>query len=166
MCYSVCDNSGRLVLRDSIKVFPLLLIFATGCFGSRSRSIEKSDSGPSVLLDSGLENSGKSDSKNRDGSIAPSDGRTYPDRQNDTNGFHCGDNFKEEFEVCDGTDLGGQTCRSIAGPGVIGSLLCAPDCESFDTSLCYPHTSTVTDASLVDSGPDTHSTDDDDSGVR
>ena len=47
----------------------------------------------------------------------------------------CGNDVAEAGEVCDGTDLGGQTCGDVLGC-VGGVLLCAPDCQSFDTALC------------------------------
>jgi hypothetical protein len=49
----------------------------------------------------------------------------------------CGNNIKEEGEICDGTDLGGATCDSLAS-GNIGTLSCASDCLNYDTTMCYP----------------------------
>jgi hypothetical protein len=46
----------------------------------------------------------------------------------------CGNGTRETGEVCDGTDLGGQTCASV-GAGS-GTLRCASGCAAFDTSLC------------------------------
>ena len=39
-------------------------------------------------------------------------------------------------EVCDGTNLNGKTCASIVGTGSTGTLRCADNCLSFDTSGC------------------------------
>jgi hypothetical protein len=47
----------------------------------------------------------------------------------------CGNDVAEVGEVCDGADLGGQTCGDALGC-VGGVLLCATDCQSFDTALC------------------------------
>lgn len=47
----------------------------------------------------------------------------------------CGDDTKQGDEICDGTDLGGQTCAAI--PGFTGgTLACAADCMGVDTSMC------------------------------
>jgi hypothetical protein len=46
----------------------------------------------------------------------------------------CGDGVRGELEACDGPDLSGATCHSL-GYGH-GSLACASDCRSFDTSRC------------------------------
>jgi hypothetical protein len=49
-------------------------------------------------------------------------------------GAVCGNNVKETGEVCDGTDLNGQTCVSQGFSG--GTLACSSGCGSFDTSSC------------------------------
>ena len=46
----------------------------------------------------------------------------------------CGDNVKDSGEVCDGTDLNNQTC--ITQGFTSGTLACAADCLSFNTSGC------------------------------
>jgi len=46
----------------------------------------------------------------------------------------CGNNVKETGEVCDGTDLAGETCVTQGFTG--GTLGCAVGCLSFDTSSC------------------------------
>ncbi len=46
----------------------------------------------------------------------------------------CGDDTKDEVEVCDGADLGGATCES-AGFGA-GDLRCESTCNAFDTRDC------------------------------
>lgn len=48
----------------------------------------------------------------------------------------CGNNVKEEGELCDGTDLAGASCRSLL-PDHIGTLGCYADCRDFDTSMCF-----------------------------
>jgi len=46
----------------------------------------------------------------------------------------CGDDHAGYTEVCDGADLGGQTCDSL---GLVGGVLsCEADCSGFDTSAC------------------------------
>jgi cysteine-rich repeat protein len=46
----------------------------------------------------------------------------------------CGDDMITGTEVCDGTDLGGETCETRGwGPG---TLACASDCSGFDESGC------------------------------
>lgn len=47
----------------------------------------------------------------------------------------CGDGVRNQlFEVCDGTDLGGQTCLSQGFSA--GSLACDASCGAFDVSSC------------------------------
>lgn len=46
----------------------------------------------------------------------------------------CGDNAKNGYETCDGTDLNGETCETQGFDG--GTLTCKSDCNGFDTSLC------------------------------
>jgi hypothetical protein len=51
----------------------------------------------------------------------------------------CGDGVAEgTAEVCDGEDLGGETCESQGFES--GSLACAADCQGFDTSECVENT--------------------------
>jgi len=47
----------------------------------------------------------------------------------------CSNNIKEGTEVCDGTDLAGQTCISQGFDG--GNLACLGDCTGFDTTSCF-----------------------------
>lgn len=49
-------------------------------------------------------------------------------------GIACGDNVISGAEVCDGTDLGGQSCASQGFVG--GALACNGSCTAFDTSAC------------------------------
>ncbi len=61
-----------------------------------------------------------------------------------TNGFDvpaaclqtCGNNVVEGTEVCDGSDLGGQTCGDFGCTGG-GTLACNNSCDGFDTSSCF-----------------------------
>jgi hypothetical protein len=46
----------------------------------------------------------------------------------------CGNDVIEGDEVCDGSDLGGETCQSQGFDG--GTLACNGDCQGFDTSGC------------------------------
>jgi hypothetical protein len=46
----------------------------------------------------------------------------------------CGNNMIEGAEVCDGTDLGADTCATQGFDG--GPLGCAGDCSGYDTSDC------------------------------
>ncbi|MEJ2267524.1 MAG: LamG domain-containing protein, partial [Nanoarchaeota archaeon] len=48
--------------------------------------------------------------------------------------FVCGNNILEGDEVCDGTNLGGESCMSqFSG---YGNLICLPDCSGFNVSQC------------------------------
>lgn len=53
-----------------------------------------------------------------------------------TEGFAvCGNAVIDGEEVCDGNELSGQSCTDL--PGLVGgTLACASDCASFDTSQC------------------------------
>ena len=55
----------------------------------------------------------------------------------------CGNNIVESGEVCDGTNLNGQTCASQGFSG--GTLGCSSDCGSYETSGCYNNTCSDTD---------------------
>ncbi|RMG97849.1 MAG: hypothetical protein D6705_07590 [Deltaproteobacteria bacterium] len=46
----------------------------------------------------------------------------------------CGDGMKNGNEVCDGADLGGETCFTQGFSA--GMLACTPTCDAFDTSAC------------------------------
>jgi len=48
----------------------------------------------------------------------------------------CGNNFIQDNEVCDGSDLGGETCESQLGAGFNGPLGCKSDCSDYDTTQC------------------------------
>lgn len=76
--------------------------------------------------DDGIDNDG-------DGSI------DYPDDSGcsaaaDTSEALCGDGFLDAGEVCDGANLGGQSCVSRGFDS--GSLACAVTCDAFDESGC------------------------------
>ena len=51
-------------------------------------------------------------------------------------GPYCGNDIKEDDEVCDGEDFGEETCMSQTG-FIDGVLVCAEDCLSIDTSGCH-----------------------------
>jgi hypothetical protein len=64
----------------------------------------------------------------------------------------CGNGTIENPEVCDGSNLGGETCESQGFPGG-GTLACAANCLSFDTSGCSaggPTTVTFTSVASQD----------------
>lgn len=50
-------------------------------------------------------------------------------------GPKCGNDLIEPGEICDSTNLGGETC--ITQGFDFGTLTCSRDCKSFDTSGCY-----------------------------
>lgn len=47
----------------------------------------------------------------------------------------CGNDIQEADELCDGTDLAGQTCQDFGFNA--GNLFCGISCDEFDTSACY-----------------------------
>ena len=59
----------------------------------------------------------------------------------------CGDDLREGMEVCDGTDVGDETCLTQGYSG--GQLSCKSDCGSFDVSECHECTNCA-DCSLDD----------------
>ncbi len=48
----------------------------------------------------------------------------------------CGNNVREGFEACDGTDLAEFTCEMVIGNDATGTLACANNCANFDASNC------------------------------
>lgn len=49
----------------------------------------------------------------------------------------CGDGFiRNGVETCDGAQLAGASCASVLGVGHTGTLACAADCKSFNTTAC------------------------------
>ncbi len=50
----------------------------------------------------------------------------------------CNNGIKEAGEQCDKSDFGGASCASIKGAGWTGSLLCAANCMTVDSSGCSP----------------------------
>jgi|CXWL01.1.fsa_nt_gi hypothetical protein len=74
----------------------------------------------------------------------------------------CGDNLREGSEVCDGTDLSGQTCASQGFSGG-GTLSCNGTCSAFVTSACIAGSTTTTftsvatqDGRVIESGENTN----------
>ncbi|HEX3127669.1 MAG TPA: DNRLRE domain-containing protein [Thermoanaerobaculia bacterium] len=72
----------------------------------------------------------------------------------------CGNGVKEAWEICDGSDLGGQTCTGLGFGG--GTLACNANC-TFNTSSCTspPVTTTFTsvaadDGYVLESGENTN----------
>lgn len=48
----------------------------------------------------------------------------------------CGDNNIEGLELCDGTNLNGNSCTSVPGGFVSGTLACNATCNGWNTSAC------------------------------
>jgi hypothetical protein len=59
----------------------------------------------------------------------------------------CGNNIREGTEVCDGTQLNGQSCTTQGYTG--GTLSCNASCTAFVTSACTNTTGTVTTLTLI-----------------
>ena len=64
----------------------------------------------------------------------------------------CGDNQREGAEECDGPDLGGATCESLAMGFDGGILVCDPESCLFDTSMCTMSESTGGESTAAESG--------------
>jgi len=61
----------------------------------------------------------------------------------------CGDDHKDDGEVCDGIDLAGATCASLV-PGNVGELSCEANCQNYNATMCYPEE--VTEDTSTDAG--------------
>jgi hypothetical protein len=48
----------------------------------------------------------------------------------------CGNGHREVGEACDGADLGGLECRTVASGLVSGTLRCTADCREYDVAAC------------------------------
>lgn len=66
----------------------------------------------------------------------------------DYNAFECGNDEIEGTEVCDGTDLGGETCSSQGFVG--GTLACNEECDGFITSGCWDNSCSDTDGGFFE----------------
>jgi outer membrane protein assembly factor BamB len=64
----------------------------------------------------------------------------------------CGDGKRNFGELCDGADLGGQTCASAFAPGATGTLGCNASCAGWDTTACVAPTTSCGDASGLQAG--------------
>jgi murein DD-endopeptidase MepM/ murein hydrolase activator NlpD len=62
---------------------------------------------------------------------------------------NCGDDVREDPELCDGSDTNGETCQSQGFAS--GSLGCSANCDAFDTSSCNPCGNTVCEPLLGES---------------
>ena len=62
----------------------------------------------------------------------------------------CGNGLIDGVEVCDGSNIGTETCESVVGAGSTGRLMCATNCGAFDTSLCTA--ATTCNNNKLDSG--------------
>jgi len=69
-----------------------------------------------------------------------------------TGGPVCGNNTTETGETCDGTDLNGLSCTNFGFTG--GTLGCASDCQSYDTSGCTNNTGPVCGNGVIETGED------------
>jgi hypothetical protein len=64
----------------------------------------------------------------------------------------CGNDVHESGEVCDGTDLSGETCVDQGFDG--GDLACNRTCDAFDTSQCSDCGNDVAESAEVCDGTD------------
>jgi hypothetical protein len=53
-----------------------------------------------------------------------------------TTSGECGNDETEPGEACDGSDLNGFSCTTLAAGFVSGTLACKPDCSGYDASGC------------------------------
>jgi hypothetical protein len=91
---------------------------------------EREGSGGSTACSDGVDNDG-------DGQVDLADANCTDGA--DDSESQCGDGVAEgTAEVCDGTDLDGETCQSQGFEG--GDLACQSDCQGYDTSDCVENT--------------------------
>ena len=64
----------------------------------------------------------------------------------------CGNNVKEVWEVCDGTDLNNKTCETEVGKGSTGTLKCMENCDEFITDGCSPKEDSKCGNKMLDAG--------------
>ncbi|MHC4673588.1 MAG: hypothetical protein ACYTBZ_13980, partial [Planctomycetota bacterium] len=74
---------------------------------------------------------------------------------NDLTIVGCGNDVIEGTEVCDGSDLAGETCMSQMGSGYTGTLACNAGCDGFDTSGCNSPPTHTTPVLTSEVGTDT-----------
>ena len=55
----------------------------------------------------------------------------------------CGNSVTEAGESCDGTDLNGYTCATVAAELTSGTLACRADCTGYDISRCAAEGQTI-----------------------
>jgi hypothetical protein len=70
-----------------------------------------------------------------DGLICPPDSRCDDVNHRCLGATYCGDGERTGSEVCEGDDLGGETCKSLGFYGQTTGLTCSADCK-FDKSGC------------------------------
>ncbi|HLD02665.1 MAG TPA: hypothetical protein VJC07_03135 [Candidatus Nanoarchaeia archaeon] len=75
----------------------------------------------------------------------PADAGCANNQDNDET--NCGDGAVSGSEVCDGTNLNGQTCVTQGFGG--GALSCGATCSSFVTTSCWTNTCSDTDGGTV-----------------
>jgi hypothetical protein len=91
---------------------------------------EREGSGGATACSDGVDNDG-------DGQVDLNDANCSG--SNDDSESLCGDGVAEgTAEVCDGSDLAGETCQSQGYEG--GDLGCSSDCQGYDTSECVENT--------------------------
>lgn len=72
------------------------------------------------------------------GVVSCGDDEPASDAGSDASSAQCGNGKREGDELCDKTDLGGETCKSIAdGAYSGGTLSCTSTC-TFNMSKCTP----------------------------
>ncbi len=155
-CFCDVDDSGDIVTSDALRV----LMYAVGlpvvmacpaCApavcgdGIRNRSVEKCDGGddrrcPGLCQSDctcaapscgdSIINQASEECDGSDDDLCPTLCKadcTCPPPE-------CGNDVREQGELCDGTDIGDQTCASLGFSG--GTLACVPNCDGFDSSAC------------------------------
>jgi len=84
----------------------------------------------------------------------------------DNDETNCGDGAISGGEVCDGINLNGNSCLTVSGNFIGGTLSCSLDCQTFDTLGCTQPDCTDIDGDGYGIGPDCLGLDCDDNKVN
>ena len=136
-------KSYRLIVRS--------VLFTSGCllgfsylFGCRTKFVgagQQKDAGLEPLCGNGLLEDGEEcddgNAENEDGcdSNCRIETEWHCEGEPSVCEYTCGDAIRQEWEECDGDDLGGETCETLAEGYKGGELFCTEDCV-FDKTWC------------------------------
>src|SRR5262249_30629872 len=118
-----CFNGSNEAMSSRKVVRFLISASLVGCGNNSEQAAHATDAG----------GAGGDAAKDR----APSDspiGETSTDANE--GGLSCGDNHADPGEICDGSDLRGVTCETVAAGFKSGTLSCNATCTAYVTTAC------------------------------